>query len=120
MKSFRIILSFIFLLSLAYPSHKRHKAHKHKKHKVHHVVKHHKPRVHLGVNWHWNRWDPWWYDCMVHERVVVVKDNNDKKDEHETVLEIIEEIEKLAELKEKGLITEEEYQKKKKELLKRI
>jgi uncharacterized membrane protein len=33
---------------------------------------------------------------------------------------IIEEIEKLAELKEKGLITEEEYQKKKKELLKRI
>ena len=114
MKSFRIILSFIFLLSLAYPSHKRHKAHKHKKHKVHHVVKHHKPRVHLGVNWHWNRWDPWWYDCRVHERVVVVKDK------HETVLEIIEEIEKLAELKEKGLITEEEYQKKKKELLKRI
>jgi len=29
-------------------------------------------------------------------------------------------IEKMAELKEKGLITEKEYEKKKKELLKRI
>jgi uncharacterized protein YfkK (UPF0435 family) len=52
--------------------------------------------------------------------VVVVKDDKDNDEKHETVLQIIEEIEKLAELKEKGLITEEEYQKKKKELLKRI
>ena len=52
--------------------------------------------------------------------MVVVKDDKVNDDKHKTVLQIIEEIEKLAELKEKGLITEEEYQKKKKELLKRI
>tara|TARA_B100001250_G_scaffold414526_1_gene453566 strand:+ start:6950 stop:7099 length:150 start_codon:yes stop_codon:yes gene_type:complete len=43
-----------------------------------------------------------------------------EKGDNTTVLEIIEQIEKLAELKEKGLITDKEYQKKKKELLKRI
>ena len=120
MKHLKILLLFIFLLSLAYPSHKRHKTHKPKKHKVHHVTNHHKPQVYLGVNWHWNRWDHWWHDCGYRQRVVVVKDDKDNDEKHETVLQIIEEIEKLAELKEKGLITEEEYQKKKKELLKRI
>ena len=44
----------------------------------------------------------------------------DDKSKNATVLEIIEQIEKIAELKEKGLITEKDYQKKKKELLKRI
>ena len=45
---------------------------------------------------------------------------SDNKNKNATVLEIIEQIEKIAELKEKGLITEKDYQKKKKELLKRI
>ena len=62
MRLFRILLSFIFLLSLAYPSHKRHKSRKHKKHKVHYVVNRHKARVHLGVNWHWGHWNHWWHD----------------------------------------------------------
>ena len=61
-----------------------------------------------------------WHDCGYHQRVVIVKDHKDNDDKHKNVLQIIEEIEKLAELKEKGLITEKEYQKKKKELLKRI
>jgi hypothetical protein len=120
MRRFKILLTFLFLLSLAYPSHKRHKTHRHKKHKVHHVVNHHRPQVYLGANWHWNRWDHWWHDCGYHQRAVIVKNEKDNDDKHKTVLLIIEEIEKLAELKEKGLITEEEYQKKKKELLKRI
>ena len=120
MRLFRILLSFIFLLSLAYPSHKRHKSRKHKKHKVHHVVNRHKARVHLGVNWHWSHWNHWWHDCRYHNRVVVVNKEADDKGKNTTVLEIIEQIEKLAELKEKGLITDKEYQKKKKELLDRI
>jgi len=49
-----------------------------------------------------------------------VNQEADNKDKNTTVLAIIEQIEKLAELKEKGLITDKEYQKKKKELLKRI
>ena len=120
MRLFRILLSFIFLLSLAYPSHKRHKSRKHKKHKVHHVVNRHKARVHLGVNWHRGHWNHWWYDCSYHNRVVVVNQEADDKGKNATVFEIIEHIEKLAELKEKGLITDKEYQKKKKELLNRI
>ena len=120
MRLFRILLSFIFLLSLAYPSHKRHKSRKHKKYKVHHVVNRHKPRVHLGVNWHWSHWNHWWHECRIHDRIVVVNQESDDKNKNATVLEIIEQIEKIAELKEKGLITEKDYQKKKKELLKRI
>ena len=120
MRLLRILLSFIFLLSLAYPSHKRHKFRKHKKHKVHLVVNRHKARVHLGVNWHWGHWNHWWHDCRYRNRVVVVNQEADDKGKNTTVLEIIEQIEKLAELKEKGLITDKEYQKKKKELLKRI
>ena len=120
MRLFRIQLSFIFLLSLAYPSHKRHKSRKHKKHKVHHVVNRPKARVHLGVNWHWSHWNHWWHDCRYQNRVVVVNQEAADKGKNATVLEIIEQIEKLAELKEKGLITDKEYQKKKKELLNRI
>ena len=120
MRLFRILLSFIFLFSLAYPSHKRHKSRKHKKHKVHHVVNRHKARVHLGVNWRWGHWNHWWHDRRYHNRVVVLNQEVDEKGKNATVLEIIEQIEKLAELKEKGLITDKEYQKKKKELLDRI
>ena len=120
MRLFRILLSFIFLLSLAYPSHKRHKSRKYKKHKAHHVVNRHKARVHLGVNWRWGHWNHWWHDCRYYNRVVVVNQETAAKGKNPTVLEIIEQIEKLAELKEKDLITDKEYQKKKKELLKRI
>ncbi len=120
MRLFRILLSFIFILSLAYPNHKRHKFRKHKKHKVHHIVNRHKARVQLGVNWHWRHWNHWRHNCRYHNCIVVVNQEAGEKGDNTTVLEIIEQIEKLAELKEKGLITDKEYQKKKKELLKRI
>ncbi|MBT6865759.1 MAG: hypothetical protein HOA19_00265 [Candidatus Marinimicrobia bacterium] len=122
MKIIKLILSVLFVFSFGFSEHRKNKTHKHKKHrkhKVHHVVKYHKPRIHIGANWRWNHWDHWIHDCGVHQRVLVVKETEDNN-KHETVLQIIEEIEKLAELKEKRLITEEEYQKKKKELLKRI
>ena len=120
MKSLKIFFALIFFFSIAFSDHRKNKPHKHKKHKSHRVVKHHQPRGHVGFNWRWNQSNHWWHDCGHHQRVVVVKDDTVEKDQHETVLEIIEQIEKLAELKEKEIITEEEYQKKKKELLNRI
>ncbi len=115
----KLILSILFIFSFAFSEHRKNKTHKHRKHrkhKVQHVINAHKPRINIGAKWRWNHWI---HDCGVHQRVVVVKETEDNN-KHENVLQIIEEIEKLAELKEKRLITEEEYQKKKKELLKRI
>ena len=51
---------------------------------------------------------------------MIVKTQQNEKDNQRSVLDIIKKIEKLAELKEKGYITEKEYEKKKKELLNRI
>ncbi len=110
----KLILSILFIFSFAFSEHRKNKTHKHRKHrkhKVQHVINAHKPQINIGAKWRWNHWI---HDCGVHQRVVVVKETEDKN-KHENVLQIIEEIEKLAELKEKRLITEEEYQKKKKE-----
>ena len=74
----------------------------------------------MRLNWHWNHRNHWWHDFRIHDRIVVVNQATDEKNKNATVLEIIEQIEKIAELKEKDLITEKDYQKKKKELLKRI
>ena len=49
---------------------------------------------------------------------MVQNDGNTNKDDN--VDEIIAQIEKLAILKEKGIISERDYEKKKKDLLKRI
>ena len=123
MKLYKYLTIAFLLISFAFSEHRKHKSRKHKKYNTYHVVKHRKPKVHLGFHWHLNRWNHWghrWHNCGCRQKVVVVKEQKEKKDEHESVLQIIEEIEKLAELKEKGHITEKEYQKKKKELLKRI
>ncbi len=72
------------------------------------------PRVTFRIGTHWG----WRHNCHGHERVVIVDDT--KKVKEESAEEIMAQIEKMAELKEKGLITEKEYEKKKKELLKRI
>lgn len=112
MKLLKPSLAFIILLSIGFADH-RNKRH-HKKHKKHRIYTMHYPRWTFGVNWH-NSWN----HCTPNRKVVVVK-NESENDKHESVLNIIEEIEKLAELKEKGLITQKEYEKKKKDLLKRI
>ena len=46
--------------------------------------------------------------------------NEENIKENNSIDEIIAQIEKLAILKEKGIISEKDYEKKKKELLKRI
>ena len=116
----RVIIPLILLVSIGVSDDHKRKHRKTKRNKHYHPVKIHQPRVSMRLNWHWSHWNHWWHDCRIHDRVVVVNQETDDKNKNATVLEIIEQIEKIAELKEKGLITEKDYQKKKKELLKRI
>ena len=123
MRFFKILLFFVISISLVFPHHHKKKHHygkswNHKK-KHHHSKTHYQPKfkLTLGYNYSWPYWQ--WYH---HKRdVIVVKEDGDsKKDENNNFEDIIAQIEKLAELKEKGIISEKEFEKKKKELLKRI
>ena len=116
----RVIIPLILFVAIGISDDHKRKHRKPKRNKQDHPVKIHQPRVSMRLNWHWSYWNHWWHDCRIHDRVVVVNQETDDKNKNATVLEIIEQIEKIAELKEKGLITEKDYQKKKKELLKRI
>ena len=122
MRYFRILLFLVITSSFLFPHNGRHKGWKHKKkHKIKKI--HKKPRVNirLGYNyycpsWGWShRW------CYRHNsRDIVVVQNDKTTNEDDSVDEIIAQIEKLAILKEKGIISEKDYKKKKKDLLKRI
>ena len=108
--------------SFLFPHNGRHKGWKHKKkHKIRKIQK--KPRVNirLGYNYSWPSWGwnhRWCYRYNSRDIVVVQNEKNTKEDN--SVDEIIAQIEKLAILKEKGIISEKDYEKKKKDLLKRI
>ena len=116
----RVIIPLILFVSIGVSNDHKREHRKTKRNKHYHSVKIHQPRVSMRLNWQWSHWNHWWHDCRIHDRVVVVNQETDDKNKNATVLEIIDQIEKIAELKEKGLITEKDYQKKKKELLKRI
>ncbi|MCD6512828.1 MAG: SHOCT domain-containing protein [Thermoplasmata archaeon] len=60
-------------------------------------------------------WKSWSFSKPAELSVVTEKKNTDYKDD-----DIIIKLEKLKELKDKGILTEEEFNKKKEELLKRI
>ena len=120
MKFKRIIIPLILFVSLGVSDDHKRKHRKIKRNKHYHPIKIHQPKVSMRLNWHWNQWNHWWHDCRIYDRVVVMNQETDDKNKNATVLEIIQQIEKIAELKEKGLITDKEYQKKKKELLNRI
>jgi|TARA_Y100000780_G_C13628536_1_gene395523 hypothetical protein len=124
MRYIKIILFLAVSMSFLFPHHGRRKAWKHKKR--HHIRKvHKKPKfnIRLGYNYIWPTWR-WNYQwCHRHNNrdvVVVHNSNGSNKEESYSVDEIIAQIEKLAVLKEKGIISEKEYEKKKKDLLKRI
>ena len=87
--------------------------------KHHHSNTHYRPKfkLTLGYNYNWPYWK--WYHSK-RDVIVVKEDGDSKKDENNNFDDIIVQIEKLAELKEKGIISEKEFDKKKKELLKRI
>ena len=122
MHYFRILLFLVITSSFLFPHNGRHKGWKHKKkHKIRKI--HKKPRVNirLGYNYYWPSWGwshRWCYRHNSRDIVVVQNDKTTNKDD--SVDEIIAQIEKLAILKEKGIISEKDYEKKKKDLLKRI
>jgi len=122
MRYFRILLFLVITSSFLFPHNGRHKGWKHKKkHKIRKI--HKKPRVNirLGYNYSWPGWGwnhRWCYRHNSRDIVVVQNEKNTKEDN--SVDEIIAQIEKLAILKEKGIISEKDYEKKKKDLLKRI
>jgi len=123
MRYFRILLFLVITSSFLFPHNGRHKGWKHKK-KQHKIRKiHKKPRVNirLGYNYSWPSWGwnhRWCY--RKNSRDIVVVQNDKNTEERDSVDEIIAQIEKLAILKEKGIISEKDYEKKKKDLLKRI
>ena len=122
MRYFRILLFLVITSSFLFPHNGRHKGWKHKKkHKIRKI--HKKPRVNirLGYNYYWPRWGWSHRWCYRHNtRDIVVVQNDKTTNEDDSVDEIIAQIEKLAILKEKGIISEKDYEKKKKDLLKRI
>ena len=122
MRYFRILLFLVITSSFLFPHNGRHKGWKHKKkHKIRKI--HKKPRVNirLGYNYSWPSWGWNHRWCYRHSsRDIVVVQNQENIKENNSIDEIIAQIEKLAILKEKGIISEKDYEKKKKELLKRI
>ena len=122
MRYFRILLFLVITSSFLFPHNGRHKGWKHKKkHKIRKI--HKKPRVNirLGYNYSWPSWGWNHRWCYRHSsRDIVVVQNEENIKENNSIDEIIAQIEKLAILKEKGIISEKDYEKKKKELLKRI
>ena len=122
MRYFRILLFLVITSSFLFPHNGRHKGWKHKKkHKIRKI--HKKPRVNirLGYNYYWPSWGwshRWCYRYNSRDIVVVQNDKTTNKDD--SIDEIIAQIEKLAILKEKGIISEKDYENKKKDLLKRI
>ena len=122
MRYFRILLFLVITSSILFPHNGRHKGWKYKKkNKIRKI--HKKPRVNLrvGYNYFWPNlsWNHRWCNRYNSRDIVVLQsDKNTREDD--SVDEIIAQIEKLAILKEKGIISEKDYEKKKKDLLKRI
>ena len=118
----KIILFLVISFSLAFSHNGKHKRWKHKKkHRVHKIHKKPKINISLGYNYMWPRWK-WNYNYChrLHSKKILVVQDESNSDKHDSVDEIIAQIEKLAILKEKGIISEKDYEKKKKDLLKRI
>ncbi len=103
----KYLIPLLFITSIATSDHRRKRHHRHKRHNSHR----------LAVHWHWNHG---WYHWRPNNTVWVVSNPKIEKGDQESDMEVMEKIEKLAELKEKGYITEKEFEKKKKDLLKRI
>ena len=125
MKQIRLFTIFLILVSFVLADHGRAK-HKRWKHKKRHKVKvvHKQPRlkISLGYNYFWRNWNFGYrhWNKYPNKDIVVINKEVIKNIETKDFNEIISNIEKLANLKEKGIISEREYKKKKKDLLKKI
>ena len=125
MKQIRSITIFLILASFIFADHGRAK-HKRWKHKKRHKIKvvHKQPRLKLslGYNYFWRNWNFGYNHWNRHHsnNIVLLHKDATRNIETKDFDEIISNIEKLAILREKGIISEYEYKKKKKELLKKI
>ena len=125
MKQIKSVIIYLILASFVLADHGRAK-HKRWKHKKRHKIKvvHKQPRlkISLGYNYFWRNWNFGYHHWgkQQSKNIVVVNKNVIKNIETADFDEIISNIEKLAILREKGIISEYEYKKKKKELLKKI
>ena len=122
----KYILPLFCILSITFAANDRkshgrkwHKKHfRNYKHQSHKVVNHHRKHLNIryGINWYFTPWESI-YHLHNHNDLVVIRDENVN---NEDKMEIFSQIEKLGELKESGLLTEEEFEKAKKELLEKI
>ncbi len=122
----KYILPLFCILSITFAENERkthgkkwHKKHfRNYKHQSHRVVTHHRNRLNIryGINWYFTPWESI-YHPHNHNDLVVIRD---EKVNNEDNMEIFSQIEKLGELKESGLLTEEEFEKAKKDLLEKI
>ncbi len=125
MKYIRSVTIFLILFSFVFADHGRAKFkrwnHK-KRHKVKVVHKQPRLKISLGYNYFWRNWNFGYHHWNKYpsKDIVVINKEVIKNIETEDFDEIISNIEKLADLKEKGIISEYEYKKKKKDLLKKI
>ena len=114
----------IFSIVFADSDIKKHRKRWHKKHHKVHERNHGKYRSnsnsHLNIRYgyHWC-FTPWrnFYPIHDHNNVVVIRDEEVNAEDY---TEIFSQIEKLGELKENGLLTEKEFEKAKKDLLKKL
>lgn len=94
------------------------KKHRSNKHKIHRVVHYPKSNIRIKYGYYWCL-TPWRNLCSKHNHnnVAIIKNEKISLD---NASDIFEKIEQLGTLKDKNLITEKEFEKAKKELLKRI
>ena len=125
MNNIKIIFLSIIIFSFSFADHgrKKHKKKKYRKsHSVRVVHKHPKLRISLGYNYFWRNWSTDYrpYDKYRSNEVIIVNKKTNKSDTVDDVDTIISYIERLAELNEKGILSDKEFEKKKKDLLKMI
>ena len=125
MKNIKIIVLLIIMVSFSFADHGR-KKHKKKKHRKSHSVRvlHKQPKfkISLGYNYFWRNWN---MDYRLQRKyysndVIIVNKETNKIDTVDNVDTIISYIERLAKLNEKGILSDKEFEKKKKDLLKMI
>ena len=125
MKCIKIIILSIIMLSYSLADHGRRK-HKKKKHRKSHSVRvvHKQPKlkISLGYNYFWRNWNMGYrsYKKYPSDDVIIINKEINKSDSIEHIDTIISYIERLSELNKNGIISDKEFEKKKKDLLKKI
>ena len=122
----KYILPLFCILSITFAGNERkthgkkwHKKHfRNYKHQSHKVINHHRKHLNIryGINWCFTARKNI-YHPHNHNDLVVIRDEKVTKEDN---MEIFSQIEKLGELKQSGLLTEEEFEKAKKDLLEKI